>query len=135
MNHGRLVIDWADFHAHAARARSLDGAKGVREGVEALRLVRGRVLEAPGWHGIDRTVWQIEAEIDRFAGEVATAALGAGLPAEAAEVESLGQRAVPGSPGLWKLHLAAAEAGSGERPATIAARAEVETGVAVGGPG
>jgi hypothetical protein len=130
-----VEVDWGRFQAHASRVRSLDGAVRVAEGLEALRLVRGRVLQSAGWHGIDRTVWEIEASIDRLAADVATTALEQGLTPEAAEAAGLGLRAVPGSPALWRLRLQAAEQGSGEHPATVAARARAETGVVIAGAG
>lgn len=73
-------------------------------------------------------MWQITADVERFASLSAAFALEIGHPDAAAEAARQGLLAVPGSPGLWRLRIQAAEAGSGENVEELRRHARRETG-------
>jgi hypothetical protein len=125
---GPVLVDWAEFKNLASQARAAEGDARLDVANRALRLVRGPVLEGGGWHGIDRTVWEIEAAVESFAIEIAGSALDDRRPSIAAAAAAQGLLAVPGSPNLWQLRLQAARTGSGENPAVIAERARSQLG-------
>ena len=118
-------VDWDNFTNFASQANHAEGNDRVEFGLKALRLIRGRVLENRSWHGIDRMVWDMNVSIEDLAAEIATEALAACRPAEAAEASRLGLKAVP-SGRLWQLRVQAAEAGSGEDVRNLSERASVE---------
>ena len=124
-------VDWINFEALANRANAAVGGDRIDFRLEALRLVRGRVLEHHSWHGIDRVVWDMNVSIETLAANTASEALAAGRPDDAAEATRLGLKAVP-SGQLWRLRVQAAEAGSGEDVRTLAERVQAETGAASG---
>jgi hypothetical protein len=125
---GPVTVDWTVFKMLAATAKVSVGDDRIAVAMEALRLIRGPVLENGTWHGIDKTVWEIEAAIDSLAGETAVLALEARQPSVAAEAAARGLLAVPGAPRLWQLRLRAAEDGSGENVAVLSGRARRDLG-------
>ena len=78
-------VDWINFDALANRANAAVGYERIDFGLQALRLVRGRVLEHQSWHGIDRMVWDMNVSIETLAANTAIEALTAGRPGDAAE--------------------------------------------------
>jgi hypothetical protein len=124
---GPVEVDWLVFKALAAEARDAEGARRLAVAGRALSLVRGPVLEGGGWHGIDRTVWEIEAAVELLAADTARWAMEAGEAALARLAAAQGLLAVPGSPGLWQLRIRAAQAGSGENVTVVVERARLLT--------
>jgi DNA-binding winged helix-turn-helix (wHTH) protein len=122
---GPVHVDWAAFKALAAQADGCDGLGRLEAADRALSLVRGPVLEHGGWHGIEQTVWEIEAAIEALAADCATRALDAGRASLAGKAAAQGLLAVPGSPALWQLRLRAAESGSGENVKVLTDRARL----------
>jgi hypothetical protein len=125
---GAVRVDWTVFKVLAAKAKVSEGDDRMTVAMEALRLIRGPVLENGTWHGIDKMVWEIEAAIDSLAVDTASLALEARQPAVAAEAATQGLLAVPGSPRLWRLRVRAAEDGSGESVAVLSGRARRDLG-------
>lgn len=123
-----VEVDWFIFKALMAQSHAAEGTAKLELATKALRLVRGRVLEHHTWHGVDALVWDMNAEIGNFASAHAALALEMGRPAEAAEISRLALLAVPGSPGLWRLRMRAAQAGSGENFDHLAEMAKADTG-------
>jgi len=121
-----VEVDWVNFEALAAQADKATGHHRIELNLEALRLIRGRVLEHRSWHGIDGKVWEMNASIETLAARTASEALAAGRPADAAEATRLGLKAVM-SEQLWQLRVQAAQAGSGEDPRNLTERARAET--------
>jgi len=58
-----VEVDWVNFEALAAQADKATGHHRIELNLEALRLIRGRVLEHRSWHGIDGKVWEMNASI------------------------------------------------------------------------
>ena len=119
-------VDWISFEALANRANAAVGCERIDFGLQALRLVRGRVLERQSWHGIDRMVWEMNVSVETLAANTAIEALAVGRPGDAAEATRLGLKAGP-SGQLWQLRLQAANAGSGENVRNLIERAQAET--------
>jgi DNA-binding SARP family transcriptional activator len=111
---GDVEVDWAVFRSLTARARRLPAdQERLALVVGALRLVRGVPLAGDTWAGIDDTVRQIEAAIERTADDGARLALELRDARTAEAIVTQGLLVAPKSPQLWELRLIAAAAGSG----------------------
>lgn len=126
-----VEVDWFTFKTLMARAGPMEDALQLESAAEALRLVRGPVLEHRSWHGVDPLLWEMTAEIERFASQAAEQALRLGQPAAAGEMARLGLMGAPGSPGLWRLRIQAAVSGSGENPDQLKQRATDDIGAEI----
>ena len=123
-----VEVDLFEFNALAHEADTAVGERRLELAERALRLVRGPLLEHGTWYGIDRLVWEVTAEIERFASRSATYALEIDRPEAAGELARRGLLTATGSPGLWKLRLQAARAGSGESVEQLNRQAKIDTG-------
>jgi hypothetical protein len=127
---GPVHVDWAAFKVLSAQAEACVGPQRLKVAGRALGLLRGPVLENSGWHGIERSVWEIEAAVEALAADTAERALAAGQATVAGKAAAQGLLAMPGSPGLWRLRLQAAKSGSGENVTVMADRARLLAGLA-----
>ena len=123
-----VEVDWFVFKTLVAQATTENDAMSLQTATNALRLVRGPVLEHRSWHGVDPLVWEMTAEIERFASRSAELALQMKEPALAAEIARFGLAGAPGSPGLWRVRIRAAASGSGENLDQLKKRAKEDTG-------
>jgi hypothetical protein len=123
-----VEVDWFVFRTLMAQAGGIEDALQLESAAKALRLVRGPVLEHRSWHGIDPLVWEMTAEIERFASQAAEQALRLGQPTAAGDMARWGLMGAPGSPGLWRLRIRAAASGSGENLDQLKQRAKDDIG-------
>ena len=125
---GRVEVDWTDFTRLVRHFNQVQDARRLEVALAAMALVRGPVLVHQAWHGIDARVWEMTAEIERFAVHAGGVALKADRCAAAAQIARQALLALPGSPALWQLRIRAGEAGSGEDPRALDDRARKEVG-------